>query len=164
MRRASVTKWAAGSVIGTLLATGLLTGFAPAAGAATSSGNPAIVGPLLTTLTFGDQIALPTGCGLLGGVIEAGAAYVPGSGAALSPLLTELNTACSEVAAQGATDLRQASASVAPLSAWNPVLNPIIAQIGAGVQAFGTNYGQSFGPFGPTLAGFGGTINYFEGS
>jgi hypothetical protein len=145
------------------LAGGGVIAMAAPSGAQTSK-SPAIIGPLLTTMTFGDEIALPTGCGLLGGVIEAASAYVPGSGAAISPLFTKLSAECGTIASTGYVYLSQASAAVAPLSAWNPILDPEIAQIGAGVQAFGTNYGTEFGPFGPTIAGFGNTIDYFEGN
>jgi hypothetical protein len=163
MKRGKATKRAAVGATGILLTVGAMAGFAAPAGAQTP-GSPAIVGPLLTTFTFGDEIALPTGCGLAGGAIEAGAAYVPGSSSALSPFFTELNTECSTIAATGYQYLLQFAPAVAPLSAWNPILDPIIAQIGSAVQAFGNNYMAELGPLGPTVAGFGNTINYFEGS
>jgi hypothetical protein len=163
MKRGNATTRAAAGATGILLTVGALAGFAAPAGAQ-DSGSPAIVGPLLTTMTFGDEIALPTGCGLVGGVIEAGAAYVPGSSAALSQFFTELNTECGAIAATGYQYLETFTPDTAPLSAWNPILDPIIAQIGSAVQAFGTSYTTELGPFGPTVAGFGNTINYFEGS
>jgi hypothetical protein len=163
MKLRRLARWALRAIIPALMGSSLFVGFLPPP-EADAAGSPALVGPLLQTLYFGDGLAVPEVCGLTVGVIGAGAAYVPGSGAELSPFLAELNSDCSKIATEGQAFIAQWQAASAPLEALNPVLAPEIAQIGQGVQAFGTNYSASLGPFGPTVAGLGNTIDFFEGS
>jgi hypothetical protein len=49
-------------------------------------------------------------------------------------------------------------------SAINPYVDPVIASIGTSVSNFGNTYGASLNPLGPTIAGAGATIEFFEGS
>ena len=44
------------------------------------------------------------------------------------------------------------------------MVNPLIATLAQGLNTVGTQYAGSLSPFGPTVAGLGGTVTFFEGS
>jgi hypothetical protein len=121
------------------------------------------VGPLLDFANFGDTIGLPIVCGTGAGAIGDGANQY-GFAKQASPLVNAINTMCATASARGATYIAQAQATDSPLAALNPYANPILNSAGTSVTQFGTTYGAALAPFGPTIAGLGGTIQWFEGS
>jgi hypothetical protein len=163
MHAGKVRGWIGRSAACALVAGALTVAVAASAGAAANT-NPAVIGPIYTTLVFGAGLGLPEGCGLAVGTIILAAGEVPGASAELSPFLTDITGGCNKFALTGQAALAAGQGDLAPIAAWNPELNPVIADIAQGVQAFGTNYSDSLGPFGPTVAGLGNTINYFQGS
>jgi hypothetical protein len=64
----------------------------------------------------------------------------------------------------GGTYLQQAIAQSQALALLNPIVNPLIAELATGLQTIGTQFAGSLSPFGPTVAGLGGTVSFFEGS
>ena len=128
----------------------------------TAEQSPVLVGPTLQILTFGNNIGLPLGCQLATSAIGAGAAEY-GFGSAVGPVVQAGNNGCTMVSAQGAAGLEQATTASQPLSALNPTVNPMIGQAADSVTMVGTEYGEELSPFGPTVAGLGGTINFFQG-
>jgi hypothetical protein len=157
------------STIGLAAVVALFATLTPgAAGAASSgsgsgSGSTAVVTPLLEFFEFGNTIGLPLLCSDAGSV-----ASIIGSqagGAALSsPLVTVLNDLCSELATKGTGYLQQAITESQGLSLINPVVNPLLAAMATGITTMGTEYEWTLGPFGPTVAGLGGTVAFFEGT
>jgi len=161
-RRSLLTTWTRAGALIAALAVATVSVGVPSAGAAT--GDPAVIGPVLTTLSFGTEFALPLACGASIGVVSSGASSFPGGTAASSPLLAEFSRVCDALADDGSSFFGQANDDVSGLNVINPILNPEIAQISASVQMIGNNYGTSLAPFGPYVAGLGGSLSYFEGS
>jgi hypothetical protein len=128
-----------------------------------SGGSPAIVGPMLDFFAFGSSVGVPTVCSLATGALGGGAAEY-GFGDAISPLLLAMVNGCDTVSTQGSAYVLQGQQMSQPLVAWNPYLNPAIGQVAASTTQVGTDYGDALAPFGPTIAGLGGTIAWFEGS
>jgi hypothetical protein len=159
-RHGQLAQWIRAGALIAGLTVAVVTLTAPSAGAA---GEPAVVGPVLTTLSFGTEFALPLACGASVGVVSSGASSFPGGTAASSPFLAEFSRLCDTLAGDGSSFFSEANADVSGLDVINPILNPEIAQISASVQMVGNNYATSLAPFGPYVAGLGGSLSYFEG-
>jgi len=127
-----------------------------------SDEDPAVVGPTLGILVFGDTIGLPLGCQLGTSAIGSGAAYF-GQAQAVSPVIDAANGGCDTASQQGATGLAQLQEATKPLNVINDTANPVIEQTATSVEQAGQDYDQELAPFGPTVAGSGGTIRFFEG-
>ena len=155
--------------LGTLLPLLAAPGAASAQGADNAgntgggSGSVAVVTPLLKFFVFGNTIGLPLLCSDASSVVSIFGAQTK-TATVTSPLITQLDTDCSQIATQGATYLQQAIARSQALVFINPVLDPLITDLSSGLQTVGTTYGPSLAPFGPTVAGLGGTVAFFEGS
>lgn len=141
----------------------------PTVRAATWSGSgpskgqsPAIVGPLLQIFTFGVSFGLPTGCQLASSTIGAGAAEL-GQAGAVGPVIAAINNGCTTLQGQGMALIEQGQAMSRPLNVINPYVNPMIGQVADSFTKVGNDYGPALSPFGPTIAGLGGTINFFQG-
>jgi len=148
-------------------------GVPAASGAAASSGSDspstgngssaAVVTPLLELFEFGSTVGTPLMCSDAGSVVSILGAQTH-TDALTSPLVTELSSLCATLASQGATFLQQAITASQSLTLINPVMNPLIIDLSDGLTALGTQYGPALSPFGPTVAGLGGTVAFFEGS
>ena len=144
---------------------------APAGTAATgNSGNTgsgssssAVITPLLKFFEFGNAIGLPLACSDAGSVVSIFGSQTS-SESLTTPLTNELDSLCAQLASQGGTYLQQAIAQSQALVFINPVANPLIADLSNGAKTVGTTDGPSLAPFGPTVAGLGGTVSFFEGS
>ena len=148
--------------------------FAPASAADAPSGNSgntgtgngssaAVVTPLLEMFNFGDTIGLPLACADSGSVVSIIGTQFKAD-AATSPLVTQLDVECSQLASQGSQFLQEAIVRSQSLALINPVVDPVIADLSTGLSTVGTQYGPSLAPFGPTVAGLGGTVAFFEGT
>jgi hypothetical protein len=142
----------------------------PASGASTGStgstgntGSAAVVTPLLKFFEFGNAVGLPLLCSDSGSIVSIFGAQTETS-SATSPLVTELDSQCSQLSSQGGGYLQQAIAESRSLTLVNPVVDPLIADLSTGLSTGGTEFGASLAPFGPTVAGLGGTVAFFEGS
>jgi hypothetical protein len=134
----------------------------PTASAAEPEQSPAIVGPLLQIFTFGADVGLPTGCQAGTATLGAGAAYF-GYAAQLGPYIAKVNNGCTTAQANADTLIAKGNTRSAPLAAWNPYVNPVVQATGDSVTQVGTDYGDALQPMGPTIAGLGATINFFQG-
>ncbi len=141
-------------------------------GAAATTGNSgntgggssaAVITPLLKMFEFGNAIGLPLACSDAGSIISIIGTQTGGTSLA-SSLVTELDGQCSELAAKGGGYLQQAIAESSALSLLNPVVDPLIADLSKALSTVGTQFGTSLSPFGPTVAGLGGTVTFFEGT
>lgn len=128
-----------------------------------NSGNAAVVTPLLEMFKFGNAIGLPLACSDAGSIISIIGSQTDGTAVA-SKLVTELDNQCNELSSKGGGYLQQAIAQSQALTLLNPVVNPLIAALAKGLSTVGTQEGASLSPFGPTVAGLGGTVTFFEGS
>jgi hypothetical protein len=134
------------------------------AGVVSSAGQtPAVVGPLLDFFSFGDNIGLPLVCGTAAAGVGDGAAQY-GFAQEASTLIDAIDNFCSTASTDGADYIAEGQATDSPLAGFNPVANPMLQSTGSSVSEFGTTYGTALAPFGPTIAGLGGTIEWFEGS
>lgn len=156
-RRTTVAAALAAGLVGSLAGTNaaLADGTAPP--------NPAVLGPLLKMFYYGDQLGVPLGCQAVTAAVGSGAgAY--GQAATVYPLISAINDGCNQVATGGAAFIAQGQTASAPLAAWNPYVNPLLKTVGTTVTQQGGTYGSAINPFGATVAGLGGTIDFFEGS
>ena len=129
---------------------------------AAAAQSPAIVGPLLQFFTFGSDVGIPTVCQAASSGIGSGAAYFKVAGQ-LAPVISAINNGCTTVQTQADTFIAAGNKYSAALAVWNPYVNPMIQQSADSVTQAGTDYGDAVAPFGPTIAGLGGTLNFFQG-
>ncbi len=176
MRRPSWLRHRVLSALGlTALSIVLAVGGASAATASASSGNSgntgntgsgsgaAVVTPLMKFFEFGNTVGLPLLCSDAGSVVSIFGAQ-SGTAAGTSPIVTELDTECAQLASQGSTYLQQAITESESLELINPYVDPLIGDLSTGLSTVGNQYGSSLAPFGPTVAGLGGTVAFFEGT
>jgi hypothetical protein len=157
---------------------GALVGLAGVGGASTAaastapSGNSGNTGAgstaagvtgLLDMFEFGNSVGLPLACSDAGSLISIIGTQT-NSSEALSPLVSELTTQCNELSTKGGGYLQQAIAESQELALINPIVNPLIEALSNGLSTLGTGDGSSLSPFGPTVAGLGGTVSFFEGT
>ncbi len=128
-----------------------------------SGASAAGVTPLLNMFEFGDTLGLPLACSDAGSVISIIGAET-GSSKGISPLVQQLDGQCNQLSAKGSDYLQQAIAESRGLVLINPVVNPLIAGLAGGLTTTGTQEGPALAPFGPTVAGLGGTVAFFEGT
>lgn len=121
------------------------------------TGDTALITPLLRILNFGATVGLPLAC-------SAASSLLPAFESQLSDLSNELADQCSKLSSMGGNYLAQAIQQSSALQLVNPVLNPLIAQFSQQVGQTGKDQAAALSPFGPTIAGLGGTIAFFEGS
>jgi hypothetical protein len=140
---------------------------AGASGAATgnsgNSGSGAVVTPLLEIFKFGNAVGLPLACSDAGSIISIIGSQTGGTSVA-SKLVTELDNQCQQLSSKGGDYLQQAIAQSRAMTLLNPVVNPLIAALAKALNTVGTQEEGSLSPFGPTVAGLGGTVTFFEGS
>ena len=127
------------------------------------SGSGAVVTPLLELFYFGNNVGLPLACSDAGSVVSILGSQTGGA-AASSALVTQLDGLCQQLSSQGGNYLQQAIAQSRAMTLINPVMNPLIADLATALNTTGTQYEGSLSPFGPTVAGLGGTVTFFEGS
>jgi hypothetical protein len=161
---------AAAALVGTTgasaSAAGMTSTTATTSSTSDSSGggaSTAVVTPLLKMFVFGNTIGLPLACNDAGSVVSIIGAQTQSS-KVLSPLIVELDKNCSQLSSEGNGYLQQAIAQSQALSLVNPLVDPFIADLAGGLTTIGTQYGPSLSPFGPTVAGLGGTVAFFEGA
>ena len=128
-----------------------------------NSGSSAVVTPLLKMFEFGNSIGLPLMCSDAGSIVSIIGSQTGGT-AVSSKLVTELDSQCQQLSAKGGDYLQQAIAQSQALTLINPVVNPLISALATALSTTGTQEGAELSPFGPTVAGLGGTVTFFEGS
>lgn len=133
------------------------------AGNTGNTGSGAVITPLLELFNFGNNVGLPLACSDAGSVVSIIGTQTGGT-AASSALVTKLDSLCAELSSKGGDYLQQAIAQSRALTLLNPVVNPLIATLAKALTTVGTQYEGSLSPFGPTVAGLGGTVTFFEGS
>jgi hypothetical protein len=142
---------------------GTNSGSAGDTGSTGPGSGAAAVTPLLDLFEFGNTIGLPLLCSDAGSIVSIFGAQ-SGTASATSPLVTQLDSQCARLASQGGTFLQQAITESRSLELINPAVDPVIADLSTGLSTLGTQYGSSLVPFGPTVAGLGGTVAFFEGT
>lgn len=156
-RRASV---AAASVV--LVASAGVLAATPAH--ADEGDRTAVIGPTLDFFGFGTEVGAPLTCGVISASVGSGFTEF-GAGEAGNALVEGINGGCDAFAQQGTAFVGQGKVAQAPYAgAFNSFANPVIGQVAAAVTAFGTDYTEALAPFGPTVAGTGNLVNFFQGS
>lgn len=171
MGRHSAPRQRRGRRAGVLLAATVLTVPAgalmatPAQAAETADEDrTAVVGPLLDFFGFGATVGAPVFCGVLSASIGSGFQEF-GASEQGNTLVDGINSGCDVFAQQGNDFVEQGKVAQAPFAeSFNSFANPAIGGIADAVSAFGTDFGPALAPFGPTVAGSGKTINFFQGS
>lgn len=145
---------------GAALATPAQAADAPATGTGTGT---AVIDPMLTIFGFGGSFGIQTGCPLL----TAAALDIAGRAQAtefVSPVVDQINDACAKIAEAVPGAIEQGKTAAKPLAFINQFANPAIAQLATVVSGFGQDNNDVIAPFGRTVAGLGGTINFFQGA
>jgi hypothetical protein len=112
---------------------------------------------------FGNAVGLPLACSDAGSIVSIIGSQTGGTSVS-SKLVTELDGQCQQLSSKGGDYLQQAIAQSRALTLLNPAVNPLIAALAKALNTFGTQEEASLSPFGPTVAGLGGTVTFFEGS
>ncbi len=165
-RRTHVLAAMAATVLGVLAPLALLS---PAGASSVPTGNTgnsgsgAVVTPLLEIFKFGNAVGLPLACSDAGSIISIIGSQTGGTSVS-SKLVTELDSQCQQLSTKGGDYLQQAMAQSKALTLLNPVVNPLISALAKALNTVGTQEGAELSPFGPTVAGLGGTVSFFEGS
>lgn len=128
-----------------------------------NSGSGAVITPLLEMFSFGNNVGLPLACSDAGSIVSILGSQTGGATAS-SALVTQLDGLCQQLSSQGGNYLQQAIAQSRALTLLNPVVNPLITDLANALNTTGTQEAGSLSPFGPTVAGLGGTVTFFEGS
>lgn len=128
-----------------------------------NSGSSAVVTPLLKMFVFGNSIGLPLMCSDAGSVVSIIGSQTGGT-AVSSKLVTELDGQCQQLSSKGGDYLQQAMAQSRALTLINPAVNPLLSALATALSTTGTQEAAEMSPFGPTVAGLGGTVTFFEGS
>ena len=152
-------------IAGGLAATLLVAVAAPASADDAPTPPPtsaSVLTPLLHILEFGDAIGLPLACNLITSLVATGAQQANLSNA-VSPFITQINDTCTELSTKGNTYLEQAIDQSKALVFINPALDPVVEALSSGATNVGTNDSDAVAPFGPTIAGLGNTVSFFEG-
>jgi hypothetical protein len=166
-RRAAVAATAltaAGLLVGTPAVASSGTGTAPADTTPAPPVKVAVISPALSILSFGTTFGLPEVCITGAGAMLSFANAVPGGTATLGPIASNFSSQCSQLAAAGGDYFAQFNQSLAPLTGMNSSVNPYIEQFASTVESVGSQYGTSFAPLGPAVAGLAGDIRFFKGS
>ncbi|MCW2585276.1 MAG: hypothetical protein JWN55_792 [Frankiales bacterium] len=136
----------------------------PVAGARAQAAaeQPVVFGPTLGIFDFGADVGLPLACTLALGYARDGADLF-GQAEAADPVFTAAGDGCAEAGAQGKVLLAQGRTAAQPAVALNPYVNPVLGQAAESLRTVGTDYAELVSPFGPTIAGSGDTIDFFQG-
>jgi hypothetical protein len=135
----------------------------PTSAPATSSGSTAVVTPLLNLFAFGDSVGLPEVCQTGLATLSAVVAESNASGQ-FDPLANEIGLECQNFANEGSIYVQDGVAASGQLSFLNPVFDPLVTDGSTALGTLGTAYGAQLSPFGPTIAGLGQTVSFFESS
>ena len=124
---------------------------------------PAIVDKTLTIFDFGAGFGIPTGCQLVTAVANT-LAQDNGLGPQVSPVIQQINAACDEISTVAVEFVAGGKEAASSLAFINTFVNPAILQVSQAVAGLGADNTELIAPFGPTVAGLGATINFFQGS
>ena len=142
----------------------------PAAGSGSLGGSSAsaedpdrvaVLSPMYDFFAFGTDIGMPLGCTLVGAYISDGADEIEQGGQA-APVVSALNENCGAAAEQGSAFVQTGREMSAPLAAINEYADPAIGQAADTMRQVGNDYGAVLSPMGPTIAGTGDTIDFFQ--
>ncbi len=98
-----------------------------------NTGSGAVITPLLKLFEFGNTVGLPLLCSDAGSIVSILGTQTGGASVS-SKLVTELDSQCNELASKGGNYLQQAIAQSRALTLINPVVNPLIADLGKGAE------------------------------
>ena len=125
--------------------------------------NVAVVTPALGFISFGATFGGPIMC-----FMGTGALQSIGRGVGAAAVANELGKQATPFCTSGPNQFGQGIAELAkalgPLTAINPVVNPVLDNVANGFRSFGTSMGPTIAPFGPAAYEMGAFIEFFKGS
>ena len=125
--------------------------------------NVVIITPTLGFISFGATFGGPILC-----FMGTGAAQSVGRGLGASAVANEVGRQatpqCTEGPNQFGAGMARLAKELGPLTAINPVVNPVLDNTAAGFRSFATSMGPTIAPFGPAAYEMGAFIEYFKGS
>lgn len=145
---------------------GATAGATPAIAGDHADGPPertAVVTPMLGVFQYGAGSGLPLLCSVAAGVVTTGADQV-GGGQASGPALSQVNDSCTLMSTSGTEFFGAAIEGSRAFAGVNPVVNPALAAGGDTVVRTGTDDAALLAPFGPTVAGLGGLLQFLQGT
>jgi hypothetical protein len=125
--------------------------------------NVAIVTPTLGFISFGATFGGPIMC-----FMGTGALQSIGRGLGAAAVANEVGKQATPYCTSGPNQFGEGIARVAkalgPLTAINPVVNPVLDHMADGARSFSTSMGSTIAPFGPAAYEMGAFIEFFKGS
>lgn len=143
------------------LAAGVLA--LPATAALAADDKPAVFAPTLGIFDFGADVGLPLGCTLALGYARDGADLF-GQADTADPVFSAASDGCDQAGVQAKVLLAQGRTMSQPAVALNPYVDPALGQTADSLRIVGRDYAPLVSPFGPTIAGSGDTVDFFQGS
>ena len=125
--------------------------------------NVAIITPTLGFFSFGATFGGPIMCFM--GTSAVGSI---GRGAGASQVSNEVGKAATPYCSSGPNrfgdGMAELDGRLGPLTAINPVVNPVLDAMAEGSRDFATSHGSTIAPFGPSAYQMGAFFEYFKGS
>lgn len=125
--------------------------------------NVAIITPTLGFISFGATFGGPILC-FMGTSALLGIGRGAGAAAVTNQIAGAAAPYCSSGPNQFGDGLAQLDKQLGPLTAINPVVNPVLDNAADGFRSFGSSMGATIAPFGPAAHEMGAFIEYFKGS
>jgi hypothetical protein len=125
--------------------------------------NVAVITPTLGFFSFGATFGGPIMC-----FLGTSAVLSAGRGAGAAAVTNEVGKAatpyCSSGPNQFGDGVAQLDKQLGPLTAINPVVNPVLDNVANGFRSFATSNASTIAPFGPAAHQMGSFVEYFKGS
>jgi hypothetical protein len=123
----------------------------------------AVVTPTLGFISFGATFGGPILCFMgTGALLSIGRGV--GAAAVANELGKQATPYCTSGPNQVGEGLAQVAKALGPLTAINPVVNPVLDHMADGARSFATSMGPTIAPFGPAAYEMGAFIEFFKGS
>lgn len=125
--------------------------------------NVAVITPTLGFVSFGATFGGPIMCFMGTGAIQSIGRGL-GAAAVANELGKQATPYCTSGPNQFGEGIAQLAKALGPLTAINPLVNPVLDHMADGARNFATSMGPTIAPFGPATYEMGAFIEFFKGS
>ena len=125
--------------------------------------NVAVITPTLGFISFGATFGGPIMCFMGTGALQSIGRGL-GAAAVANELGKEATPYCTSGPNQFGEGIARLAKALGPLTAINPVVNPVLDNMADGFRSFATSHGSTIAPFGPAAYEMGAFVEFFKGS